>query len=80
MRVWDARQAREAHNVAPHASDGGSGAVGTIRTGDVGGGGGGLLVTAGADRRLCVLDPRKASTLLYSRCEETRSSCGTSYD
>jgi F-box/WD-40 domain protein 7 len=88
VRVWDLRSSTCVANVAAHASDQGSGAVGDITVASIsplsgggGGGGGGsgsgggvsaaaaaaarsgpgsesVIVTSGADRRICVLDPR----------------------
>jgi hypothetical protein len=63
VRVWDVRAAAPVANVAAHATAAGAGAVGDIASvsdAEAGAGGGAapLLVTAGADKRLCVLEPR----------------------
>ena len=79
VRVWDTRAARCAHNVPAHTSERGAGAVGAIRVALTGGGGcdgggdgggdgigGGLIVTAGADQRVCALEPRMGFTLMHA--------------
>lgn len=58
VRVWDIRASTSTiANIGCHASDGGSGAVGDLSVATVGSET--LIVSAGADKRLCVLDPRK---------------------
>lgn len=61
VRIWDVRAKAPAANVEVHTTDGGAGAVAGIVATVAPTGGGGfetLLVTAGADRTVCVLDPR----------------------
>ncbi len=66
MRVWDIRARREVANVAAHTSDRGSGAVGAIQPSACReGAGSGLIVTAGADRSLAVLDARAGFTVAH---------------
>lgn len=58
VRVWDIRASSSAvANIGCHASDGGSGAVGDLSVTNLGAET--LIVSSGADKRLCVLDPRK---------------------
>jgi WD40 repeat protein len=71
LRVWDARAGRSQFNLELHSSTEGSGAIGDIavtqcptngmaafEAGAMDGGYETLVVTAGADKTICVLDPR----------------------
>jgi WD40 repeat protein len=74
VRVWDVRTRECVANVGAHASESGSGAVGDICVARSGGSGGGgpsetVLVTAGADRRVCVLDPRAGFSVRHAFTE-----------
>lgn len=56
VRVWDVRARREVANIAAHTTTAGSGAVGCIESSCTGSAD--VVVTAGADKKLAVLDPR----------------------
>jgi hypothetical protein len=57
VRVWDLRAAAAVANIGCHASAEGAGAIGDISVTSPSGADT-VVVTAGADRRVCVLDPR----------------------
>lgn len=62
VRVWDVRARAPVANIAAHATATGSGAVGDIAVSEAAASetaeAAPLVVTAGADKRMCVLDPR----------------------
>lgn len=60
VRVWDIRTSSSSSiaNIGCHATDGGSGAIGDLSVAKFGSET--VIVTSGADKRLCVLDPRKS--------------------
>jgi WD40 repeat protein len=67
VRIWDVRSKACVANIPAHASSGGSGAVGDIAVARVAPGESAVsgaigsetvVVTAGADKRICILDPR----------------------
>ena len=64
MRRWDARSRKCVFNVPVHASQAGKGAVGNIIA--AGSATLDLVVTCGADGKLCVLDPRAELCTVFS--------------
>ena len=62
VRLWDCRAAASVASLGLHTSQAGSGAVGDIEPLRSASGGGHLFVTAGADKRLCVVDLRKCES------------------
>ena len=60
LRIWDARAQSSAYRVECHASERGTGAISCVEPA------GQLLATAGADRRVCVLEPRSSFRVLYT--------------
>jgi WD40 repeat protein len=74
VRVWDVRGKRAVANVAAHTTPEGAGAVGDIVYAAGNGGdltAGNVLVSAGADAAVCVLDPRRGFQV-RARFEEHR--------
>lgn len=72
VRVWDLRTKREVANVAAHTSDRGSGAVGCITSTaatDTSALGSNVVVTAGADAQVAVLEPRAGFSLAHKFTE-----------
>jgi len=59
VKIWDTRQKASVAEIEAHRTDTGAGAVGDI---ECSGPGGDYIVSAGADKSLCVIDPRKFKT------------------
>jgi WD40 repeat protein len=55
LRAWDVRSGRCVANVPAHTSEAGAGAIGDIALASAGGAT--LVVSSGADKAVCVLDP-----------------------
>eukprot|EP01138_Halocafeteria_seosinensis_P008942 gb/GECG01009139.1/.p1 GENE.gb/GECG01009139.1/~~gb/GECG01009139.1/.p1 ORF type:complete len:576 (+),score=67.05 gb/GECG01009139.1/:1-1728(+) len=77
VRAWDCRMKNCVANIGAHAHSSGTGAVGEIRSTTVSGGtdptdpgtGSDFVVTAGADKGVCVLDPRKGFEVAHTFTE-----------
>lgn len=72
IRAWDARMKTCVANVGAHEHPEGTGAVGEIRSTTVDGhdsldpnAGSDLVITAGADKGVCVLDPRASFNVVH---------------
>lgn len=66
VRIWDLRSAAPVANTAVHTAAAGSGAVSEMRAAAPGDGlAGGLVVTIGADKSVCALDPRAGFAVLH---------------
>jgi WD40 repeat protein len=64
VRVWDIRARREIANIPAHTTPAGSGAVGCIESSCTGVED--VIVSAGADKKLAVLDPRAGFDVVTS--------------